>query len=384
MNNSTVTCEDHMVVDPIACAVHGSCLVVNATYSSCSCDSGKKGPVCDQLVVPLASSYAICAILFVLIIFVALYFMCSPRYRARKMRAFQTELLLGVTPSHPKVIGDKMILALRVVVFGWFFGTHVYDISDTDGTLWIYFTTWNFIVCIIYFAFGIFLSGLVISKGGRYEAVAESPFASTIAKIHYGLLEFELPMTILVDVMLWGILYTACPGALLSRCLDPTATAPVNVRVMQQLTLALINSKSKTGGCQSLVNYSGFIVHGAQFFAMSADFLLTKHSIRRDHVWLVLAWASIYGIFEIIWCRARDATVGHAPVYFFLSMATSITPAWVIGVGVLHVVFYMLVNCVSRYALKRKETDGVEEEGGESKEVAVKVEDATPAAGNDV
>ena len=116
-----------------------------------------------------------------------------------------------------------------------------------------------------------------------------------------------------VDVVVWAILYNACPG-----------------------------------GCQYLVNFSSLSQHMSNFFWMSIDFLLTQHAFDIRHFHFILLYPVSFAIFHFFWSLA-----GRPPIYFFMDPTDPFQPLWIIAVLFIHLFFFLFAYLISRYALKR-------------------------------
>jgi hypothetical protein len=309
---------------------NGHCKVINATLSKCDCPEGHKGIKCDELVQPLTYVYGISGTLYFICFFVSI-FLAKQRYQETKGQEFDVAHVNSVTASKSS-IPKWVLLGTRLATFIFAFGVHINNVKTNVETAymytWIFYTVWNFITVIIYFAFGTTLSFFAVVFPDMYST---SPFLKKLSPIFLMLLHVELPNTMLVDIVLWAILY-------------PTCGKP----------------------CPNMENFTSYVEHIINFFLMSFDFWLSSNVFSRRNVQYLVLYAACYAIFSMSWTLARDSD-GHRPIYFFLDASNPFQPLWVVGVMLIHLVFFYFIWAFSFYILKRRfpPDDHVEDETGQ-------------------
>jgi len=307
----TSTCVHFLspAVNLTTCLENGVCRALNATFSYCACNTDKTGTSCE-FTVPNLVGVLVFDGLFYFSVFFVWVFLAIRRYRKTGGEDFEHALMRGVTPSHPSIFGLRILILYRFVVFGFTFGVHIFTLVG-DVAEYRFYTIWNFITLVTYFALGLGLSLVRYFKGE--DGILGSKYWRFNAKLHYIFLEIELPNALIVDIVVWAILFPPCP-------------APC-----------------------SLIAFPSFVEHLSNSFLMSIDFLLASHAFDVNHWFFILAMPSSYAIFSLFW-----AVADQPPVYFFMDATDPFQPAWIIGVLLIHIFVFFLVWAVSRYVVRRK------------------------------
>jgi hypothetical protein len=301
-------------VNVSTCLVNGECKEENATYAVCACTSGLTGLDCDIKQVPFTWVLVFDGIFYFLVFFLWI-FLAIRRYKQTAGKDYDLELLKGLETSHAW-ISQSFLLLYRFVVFCFVFGVHIYTMTGGGvPSEYKFYTIWNFITLITYFALGLGMSLMVQFKGK--ESIVNSAYWRFNAKLHYILLEIELPTALIVDIVVWAILLPSCGTP-----------------------------------CPSLIQFSSFVEHLTNFFLMSGDFLLSRHAFDVRHWFFILALPTCYAIFHLFW-----TIDGQLPVYFFLDAASNFEPAWVVGVLLIHIAIFFFIWSISQCVLGRVPED---------------------------
>eukprot|EP00343_Euplotes_focardii_P011509 CAMPEP_0205831824 /NCGR_PEP_ID=MMETSP0206-20130828/45250_1 /ASSEMBLY_ACC=CAM_ASM_000279 /TAXON_ID=36767 /ORGANISM="Euplotes focardii, Strain TN1" /LENGTH=289 /DNA_ID=CAMNT_0053136821 /DNA_START=26 /DNA_END=895 /DNA_ORIENTATION=- len=181
-----------------------------------------------------------------------------------------------------------------------------------NGNSWplAFFTVWNFIMLTGYFCLGSFFSIQAYRQQGPYRGDSRAVVTSK-GRIMLVLFEVSLPMTFLVDVVLWVILY-------------PT-----------------------TDDASFLLEFTSIVQHGVNAGFMLAELAMNRLTLRRAHVLFVVLWACLYAVFAWIMHAAANFYA-----YDFLDTSVPEAPLWYVGLLVAHVLFYALA-CALSWAKER-------------------------------
>eukprot|EP01103_Thecamoeba_quadrilineata_P006631 TRINITY_DN1635_c0_g1_i4.p1 TRINITY_DN1635_c0_g1~~TRINITY_DN1635_c0_g1_i4.p1 ORF type:complete len:250 (-),score=-10.80 TRINITY_DN1635_c0_g1_i4:537-1286(-) len=147
--------------------------------------------------------------------------------------------------------------------------------STNHGEFFSYYTIWNYTMLMIFFMFGACISFTRI-PWGKYSELHEEELTRTqyqlLGTIVWVLFEITLTMAILVDTVLWGILYPAC--------------------VHQ-------NGTSVCNGV--LVTFESINCHAVNFIFIFIEFFLNDFIVVPAHCLFVLYWAVMYMAFAWIY-----------------------------------------------------------------------------------
>lgn len=320
--NGTIACWVKYAGNSTVCEINGgTCGKLNETASRCSCPNGRMGIECADLVKPLTWVYGLTGTAFVLILIVSVA-VAVRRYRATQGRDFEAAHHNAVKPR-VATWPVWFIPVLRAALFIFVFAVHIEQLgrSEPQGWLYIFYTVQNFILLVTYMGLGAAMSAVAALSPTTYDT---HPLMRLASATHYVILHIELPNTLLVDLVFWAILYPSCGGP-----------------------------------CVALVNFTSVVQHASNVLICWVDYGSTSNIFSRWNLPFLVAYAGLYAVFHTIWTLARDSTVGHAPVYFFLSAANPAQPLWIVGVMLLHALLYFVVWAVSRYGLKRIDDDSL-------------------------
>lgn len=177
-----------------------------------------------------------------------------------------------------------------------------------------FFTVWNFIILVAFFALGTALS---FSCCRDVAMLRETPSAShrLAAAAHHLLLEILLPMSAMITAVVWLILY---PYDLYDRNLPTFMLA-------------------------KYTNLTSLTMHGANAVFMLIEFALDALHVTPGHFGLVLGWGMLYALFN-----GLQAHWTHDTVYFFMDFTLAKTPFVAVGLIFLLVGFFGLACLLSR------------------------------------
>ena len=138
--------------------------------------------MCEDLRVPLTWVYAVDAVLYIIVLLIFI-FLTVRHYRKTRGSDFEEARFKGVLTSHPEYFGPKVLFAYRTIAGLFVFAVHIREMALSDPRSYRFYTVWNFIVLIVYFAVGIALSLYSIVKG--HDALAQSRYWKFNASLHY-------------------------------------------------------------------------------------------------------------------------------------------------------------------------------------------------------
>ena len=191
--NLTAVCLENLQFQDV-CLQHGSCNYVSSNTSTCACDYLWKGGNCTIPNPALPGVFAFDGVFYFLVLVFFVFFLIRQR---RKLNGedFKDQRLKGVMPSHPKYFGLRFILLYRFVAFGYTCAVQIFSVVQGGALEYRFYTVWNFITIVVYFAIGLALTILTLRKG--HEAIENSAYWQFNADLHYILLEIELPNTLM-------------------------------------------------------------------------------------------------------------------------------------------------------------------------------------------
>ncbi|EGD81350.1 hypothetical protein PTSG_11381, partial [Salpingoeca rosetta] len=215
------------------------------------------------------------------------------------------------TGPHPGIL-----LFTRLVSFLFAATVLIMILVDTpEGQGFKFYTIWNFTLLVVFFFLALSQSIRAALRGYLLSEVAHVSFFD---RATFVLFQVCMTMAILVDVVLWTVLY-------------PTA-----------------KNKSDESCCEQFINFFSIVVHGINLVLMLVELGLNRMVFVHAHATFIVYWLIAYGVFE--W--AYVASTGDDPVYFFLDTSKKIAPAWYAGMFALHVVFFYIAFGLTY--LKRK------------------------------
>ena len=203
----------------------------------------------------------------------------------------------GVSTWH---IGPDALLLFRAGVFVGSFWTLMQSSFYEGPQCLRFFTVWNFIAFVAFFALGTALSCECCREVG---AMRRTPSAlhRLAAAAHHLLLEVQLPMSAMITLVVWLVLY---PYDVLNG--EPA------------FRLA------------GYTNLTSLTMHVGNFVFMLIEFGLDALHLTPGHFGLVLFWGMLYALFN-----GLQAYWTHDTVYFFMDFTLAKTPFVALGLTVL-------------------------------------------------
>jgi hypothetical protein len=234
------------------------------------------------------------------------------------------------------VFGNKALLVVRGVLAFYIVGIWFYIVTikpDKSGNppngkhvirAFGFYTVWNFTMLMVYFVMAFIQSIRHHIKG---TADDKTPSRKLFDRSTFVLFQICATMVILVDVVLWGVLYPHAYKA----CHPSDGTAPDCTQV------------------NAILNFGSYNVHLFNLFFIMIEFVMNRMVIVPAHVSFVGVWLMCYGAYS--WIRAAD---GRGWVYFFMDLGAKNAWLWYLGLGVLHALFFLLAFGLSK--LKQRVT----------------------------
>jgi hypothetical protein len=203
--------------------------------------------------------------------------------------------------SHPHVSQEVLLIA-RCAIFAWCAWLLVTSLVAERGRALHFFTVWNFIALTVFFGLGTALSCSCCRRVAQLEHHWQVPASHRLlAALHRALFEVLLPMSILVAVVVWLVIF------------------PYDVQIGDAGQLA------RDLGATSLS------MHALNVLAMLAEFCLDRLLLDPRNFGLLLSWAAAYCLFD---------GMQPAPTYFFMDFSLAKTPLVALGLtAVLLLVF---------------------------------------------
>jgi len=250
-----------------------------------------------------------------------------------QLRTVQQQDLWGTVPNDARA--NLGLLVFRVLSCLYHLSVHVslLVLNDEKWSLYRFFTIWSYTVLIIYFGVGscwslkgslfcllgellIFSGYLHYRKSGTWE---DTKTVGPFGLVFIVLFELNCTMVLLVDTVLWGILF------------------PWAAKDGMDLSIFL--------------NFWSYNQHGTNFLFMLVEFAFATVPFFPADVLFILLWTLTYII--TIWI-VRAVNDSFQWPYPFLDTTTWLAPAWYLGLGLLHAGYYFLV--FGLYKLKLKYT----------------------------
>eukprot|EP00049_Salpingoeca_infusionum_P027776 m.34229 g.34229 ORF g.34229 m.34229 type:complete len:290 (+) comp9750_c0_seq1:27-896(+) len=225
--------------------------------------------------------------------------------------------------------GDMTLLIYRVVCAGYIFGIWAWVVSLPGGVnqegqpihAFSFYTIWNFTMLMVYFCLAAFQS-----LRARITATSDdkTPSSAFVDRTTFALFEICAAMVLLVDVVLWSVLY---PHAIKS---------------------------GNQAAIDGILNFGSYNVHGANLLFMAGEMVLSQMVVVPSHVLFVGVWLFAYGIYS--WIRAADH---RGWVYFFMDTTQDYAAVWYAGLMLMHGAFYFCGFLFAKLKMKllRQEYD---------------------------
>lgn len=193
---------------------------VGRTLAECTCICPTwGGEDCKENMVDTGSAIGSIILSIVVALFLIVW-MCVRSTPSYRQQAFTKDHLIlsewervnGVASYHPSNRYPqwiKLVFCYRFVAFGFTIGIQISQFVIRGSGSLQYFTVWNFCLLVFYFGLGSFitLKGILEEKDKGKHIALKNRKMNLLQKIHYGVLQVELPCTLLIALVVWGILY---------------------------------------------------------------------------------------------------------------------------------------------------------------------------------
>lgn len=282
------------------------CDVDEDKKSFCICKCGWFGDTCSERV-EIDQSAAIVSIVLpvvFLIIFVGYIVVHNWKYGGNedwKIDGDRCSIPMQpyLTPKHLLVYRSIML------IIGLYWSIEV--------SLWIppfAFTIWNWLILTLYFAIGTYLSIKQVKYGPTNRQTM-----TPLERVHYVLLETELPATILIAVVIWFVLY------------------PIS------------------GFNEGFFDPFQVFSHFLNIFFMVGDLWMNGLYIKLRHFVYTAILGCLYVIFHASLMIINEQNdKDHCPLYFFLTLSEGavFSAAWTVGLLITLFIFYLMGWGISR------------------------------------
>eukprot|EP00056_Hartaetosiga_gracilis_P023051 m.34921 g.34921 ORF g.34921 m.34921 type:complete len:316 (+) comp9966_c2_seq1:33-980(+) len=205
--------------------------------------------------------------------------------------------------------------------------------TATAGQSFEYYTVWNFTLLIVFFLCASVHSVREMFHGWRLSATPNPRFFDKLTVILYHIC---LTMVLMVDIVLWTILY---PQAKKAHEEHPTRNPNPNPN----------EDDDYVECCTQFTNFFSVVVHGLNFFMMLSELIQNRIRFSIANCLWLLIWMSSYAIFQWFFALSPNGRW----VYFFMDTTTESAAAWYPGLFILHIVFFFIVFGFSKLKEKR-------------------------------
>jgi hypothetical protein len=231
-------------------------------------------------------------------------------------RAFRgDELVRAAAFTSSARVSEHTLLLVRTLIFSWcFFILSQSSFYEGPGCL-RFFTVWNFIALTIYFGIGAGLSCSCCRHLATHGPI--TPDHRWWAGLHRLLFELELPMSVLVAMVVWLAIY---PNAVAVAAATGDASGQIAVLSLTSITM-----------------------HALNVIFMLVEFSLNALFVEPWHVGLVVAWGSLYGVFNGLQANFTGDTV-----YFFMDFSVMWMPATVAGLTAILLLLHSAICLLSK------------------------------------
>ena len=200
-------------------------------------------------------------------------------------------------------VSPTQLVLFRGVVLLYFVGIQCYQLFHHGMHCLAFYTTWNFILQIVYFGLMSLLSWRV--QTGRRVS-------SNLMHAIFILFDICFACCFLVATVLWLILYPLAKQA---------------------------------GTASHLLNPVSYTQHGINVLLLSVEFGFNHLQVHPLHAAYLVYWPTTYALFA--WIVHGSTTRGFWP-YPFMKVREPYSPLWYLGLLVAHLVFFALVYGASQ------------------------------------
>jgi len=221
-------------------------------------------------------------------------------YNSPRHWDFLVSNMWGSNMVSPFVLG-----VFRIVSFIYLFCTLTSFLVITTFVNLRFYTTWNYLLLTIYFAIGSWYSlraFIFFKRHGHFHSLEE---IGALGNIFIVLHQLCCTMTILVDIILWGVMLPL-----------------------------LISTGSPT---DDIFNFWSYTQHAINFIFVLIEFLFCQLPWHKLHSLFALIWAGYYIIFSWIYYEFEAVWA-----YPFLEPRVWTAPLWYLGLAICHVLFFFV------------------------------------------
>ena len=215
------------------------------------------------------------------------------------------------------------LLIFRFVVFTVCSAMLAYRFTEIGPFGLVAFTICNFILMLLYFGLGIFLSLKRMIKG---PSARTGSSLSYLERLHWIIIQVELPASIFIFVIVWLLLF---PGAVI------------------------------IGRTELLLHPFSVFSHGLNVLFLAYDYMQTGYEFKKENSYFFVIWCAIYMLWHssVMIFRESVLDVPHCSIYPMLSHAS---PFMVLmELTCLAFFYFIFVSCASLLNRKKKQKESV-------------------------
>lgn len=197
-------------------------------------------------------------------------------------------------------VSPMYLTCFRFIVLLYFIGIQLYSFYKNGTHPLLFYTTWNFILQIVYFAVVSYLSWQI----QRDRQVAQSI-------VHAAFILFDVCFTcsFLVATVLWFILYPMY---------------------------------KKAGTEAQVFTFTSYTQHGINVLVLLIEFAMNQFEIQPVHAAFVVYWPTIYALFA--WIVHSENSFWPYP---FMEVREPYSPLWYLGLLIAHLCFFSIALLAS-------------------------------------
>jgi len=202
-------------------------------------------------------------------------------------------------------ISPTILLVFRILAFFYNLGVQIGGGIVFGAGQFQFYTIWSYIFLILFFGVGSVVSFLGVQNLQR------SQVPTLLDKIFVVMYQMTLCQVLLVDAVLWGILY------------------PMAIKANEQ--------KPGSFNMELILNFFSYNQHGGNFVWIFVEFVLNDLPLFPIHLLWAFLWTATYAVFTWILHTLTDIWP-----YPFLETHVAVAPLWYGGILALHVFFYFV------------------------------------------
>eukprot|EP00042_Codosiga_hollandica_P046879 m.499489 g.499489 ORF g.499489 m.499489 type:complete len:294 (-) comp57323_c2_seq2:605-1486(-) len=233
--------------------------------------------------------------------------------RVSKRNYFRWDECMSRSLTASNFISSRNLAITRCFTALYTLAILVYSVATNSFRCFTFYTFWNFTLLTVYFWCAAFNSVYALMPRSAYCDMVEGSSFSRIyvlARVMWVLFQVCSTMVVLVDVVLWGILFPNTSGS--DRSVDLT--------------------------------FDSFNVHGANFVFMMFELFMSRIQFTPPHFIFVVILPMLYGYYQWIY-RA----FGGGWMYPFMDTTVNTAGLWYLGLMVAHIAFFFLVYTLTLF-----------------------------------